>query len=109
MDLLELEILPEVPAYMDETAPILRCPSCHWMWALRSNPPTAAAEDSLVKTRAQVLEERYDREIDEMIAAKLKKCTWRRRSRPPRASSCARSSRSTPSLRTRSPSASGTT
>jgi hypothetical protein len=38
MDLLELEIRPEIPAYMDETVPILRCPRCHWEWALRSNP-----------------------------------------------------------------------
>lgn len=38
MDLLELEILPEIAAYTDETAPILRCPYCHWMWALRYAP-----------------------------------------------------------------------
>jgi hypothetical protein len=36
-------------------------------------PARSAPEDSLVKTRAQVLEERYDREIDQLIAAKLKK------------------------------------
>jgi hypothetical protein len=38
MDLLAVEIRPEIPAYMHETVPILRCPSCHWEWALRSQP-----------------------------------------------------------------------
>lgn len=38
MDLLALEVLPEIPAYMDETAPVLRCPDCGWRWALRSQP-----------------------------------------------------------------------
>jgi len=36
MDLLELEILPEVPAYEAETVPVLRCPFCRWLFALRS-------------------------------------------------------------------------
>lgn len=38
MDLLEIEILPEIAAYSDETVPILRCPACHWTWALRYSP-----------------------------------------------------------------------
>lgn len=36
MDLLELEILPEIHAYEAETVPVLRCPHCHWLFALRS-------------------------------------------------------------------------
>jgi hypothetical protein len=35
MDLLELEILPEIAAYEAETVPVLRCPYCHWLFALR--------------------------------------------------------------------------
>lgn len=35
MDLLALEILPEIPAYSAETVPVLRCPECRWLFALR--------------------------------------------------------------------------
>lgn len=35
MDLLELEILPEIPVYTGETVPVLRCPYCRWLFSLR--------------------------------------------------------------------------
>lgn len=35
MDLLELEILPEISAYEAETVPVLRCPHCRWLFAMR--------------------------------------------------------------------------
>lgn len=38
MDLLEIETLPEIAAYMDETAPIMRCVHCRWLFAPRSSP-----------------------------------------------------------------------
>jgi DNA-directed RNA polymerase subunit RPC12/RpoP len=38
MDLLELEILPEIFAYEAETTPVLRCPYCRWLFALRNGP-----------------------------------------------------------------------
>jgi hypothetical protein len=34
MDLLELEVLPEIAAYEAETVPVLRCPFCRWLFAL---------------------------------------------------------------------------
>jgi hypothetical protein len=35
MSVLDLEILPEISAYEAETVPVLRCPECHWLFALR--------------------------------------------------------------------------
>jgi membrane-bound metal-dependent hydrolase YbcI (DUF457 family) len=35
-DVLDLEVLPEMPVYQAETVPVLRCPSCRWLFALRS-------------------------------------------------------------------------
>jgi hypothetical protein len=36
MDVLELEVLSEIAAYEAETVPVLRCPFCRWVWALRA-------------------------------------------------------------------------
>lgn len=36
MDVLELEVLPEIAAYEIETVPPLRCPRCRWIFALRT-------------------------------------------------------------------------
>jgi hypothetical protein len=36
MDVLELEVLSEIAAYEVETVPVLRCPFCRWVWALRA-------------------------------------------------------------------------
>jgi hypothetical protein len=36
MDLLELEVLPEITVYTAETTPVLRCPYCRWLYALKS-------------------------------------------------------------------------
>jgi hypothetical protein len=36
MDVLEIEVLSEIVAYEAETVPVLRCPFCRWVWALRA-------------------------------------------------------------------------
>jgi hypothetical protein len=36
MGVLDIEVLPEMPVYQEETVPVLRCPSCRWLFALRS-------------------------------------------------------------------------
>lgn len=36
MGILELEVLPEIAAYDADTVPVLRCPRCRWLFALRS-------------------------------------------------------------------------
>jgi hypothetical protein len=43
MDLLELQILPEISAYEHETVPVLKCPQCRWLFALRSGAEMRSA------------------------------------------------------------------